>query len=250
MTIEDIRNRHSVRTFTNKEIEQSIINTIKAEITMVNTIEAGLHFQLISDDKSPFTNFRHSYGMFRNASNYIACVIEPSYPNTYQRCGYCAQQIVLKIVSLGLGTCYVGGTYNPSKVNAQLRAGEKIAFLILFGYEDNQSKSLMSKIGYALTHRNKRKFSEYIQSDLTIDQIKEEKPELYNAIEAVALAPSALNRQPYKIVLNDNQISAVANSDSSRDLIDLGIAMHNFQIAYPGIWEWGNPAYFYPDNEI
>lgn len=115
MKLLELQSRHSIRSYTDECIERSIVDKIKAEITFINTIEAGLHFQLIECDSSPFDGISNSHGLFKNVKNYIACVIEPSYPNTYQRAGYYAQQLVTLIVSLGLGTCYVGGTYNQVK---------------------------------------------------------------------------------------------------------------------------------------
>ena len=214
---------------------------------MINTVEAGMHFQLILDDPAPFDGFRNSYGLLRNVRNYIACVIEPSYPDTYQRCGYCAQQLVTLAVSLGLGTCYVGGSYNADLTSAQLRAGEKIPFLIALGYEDKGKETLIAKVGKSLTHISKKGPADILTSDVSVSEIQANRP-LYIGLEAMLCAPSSMNRQPVRVQYRQGEILAKVGSGSNSDLIDLGIALFNFQAVYPGVWEWGNPAQFIPDN--
>ena len=215
---------------------------------MINTVEAGMHFQLILDDPAPFDGFRNSYGLLRNVRNYVACVIEPSYPDTYQRCGYCAQQLVTLAVSLGLGTCYVGGSYNADLTSAQLRAGEKIPFIIALGYEDKGKETLIAKVGKSLTHISKKQPADILASDVSLSDIQINRPLLYAGLEAMLCAPSSMNRQPVRVQYRQGEILAKVGSGSNSDLIDLGIALFNFQAVYPGVWEWGNPARFFPDD--
>ena len=215
---------------------------------MINTVEAGMHFQLILDDPGPFDGFRNSYGLLRNVRNYLACVIEPSYPDTYQRCGYCAQQLVTLAVSLGLGTCYVGGSYNADLTSAQLRAGEKIPFLIALGYEDKGKETLIAKVGKSLTHISKKRPTDILTSDVSISEIQANRPLLYTGLEAMLCAPSSMNRQPARVEYKQGRIMGYVKDSNNSDLIDLGIALYNFQAVYPGVWEWGNPARFFPDD--
>lgn len=213
---------------------------------MVNTTEAGLHFQLIQNDSSPFDGFFNSYGLFRGVRNYIACVIEPSYPDTYQRCGFCAQQIVSLAVSLGLGTCYVGGTFSSQSVSAQFRAGEKLPFIIAIGYEDAAAETTIAKISRRMLHRHRPTVLSFLTNDTDI-KTDELPADILQGLEAVSCAPSSMNRRPVKIRIKNETITALVQSSSPSELIDLGIALYNFQAVYPGIWQWGNPAKFIPD---
>ena len=54
LTIDELRKRHSVRSYHNKEIPSSLRTTLGAEVTMINTHAGGLNFQLIYDDDEPF----------------------------------------------------------------------------------------------------------------------------------------------------------------------------------------------------
>ena len=69
MTPEQLRERHSVRAYTDEAIDQSIVNKLRAEVSMTNCHEAGLHFQFFFDEPDPFRGFSKSYGIFVNPRN-------------------------------------------------------------------------------------------------------------------------------------------------------------------------------------
>lgn len=239
-----LKQRHSVRTFINKEIPDNILAKLRAEITMINTHEAGMKFQLFVNDESPFNGFTKSYGFFRNPRNYIAAVVDTTYSHIYQRAGFFAQQIVIKAVECGLGTCYVGGTYDKNSTSARIRVGEKLLFLILLGYEDKTKNNFMARIGYRLSHLKRMSPSDFLLNVTETDLIKF--PLLIEAAEAVSYSPSSLNKRPTRIECNNGEIYLKVNSNKDSDLIDLGIAQYNFQHVLPGEWEWGNPSKFLP----
>lgn len=294
MTLSELQNRHSVRAFSNQPLTQEIIDELNAEITMVNTTEAGMHFQLCINDDKPFKGFTRSYGFFRNPKNYIACVIDKTYPNAFQRAGFFAQQIVMKAVSLGLGTCYVGGTYNAKNVSARVRVGQELPFIILLGYSEEDKTTFIAKLAKKMIKGREYTPTDYLDTAFPIDIVCAKFPMLYQALEAVACAPSSYNKRPtiiqvsadrytddssetpmplyrdsgsdnravmkmHQALYTDNNISdnisdnirihaIVETKKNRKNLIDLGIAMYNFQAVYPGYWEWGNPATFIPDE--
>lgn len=242
--LEILKSRHSVRTFTPADVPHDIIVKLQSEITMINTHEAGMKFQLCVNDSNPFDGFKKSYGFFKNAKNYIAVVVDTAYKHTYQRAGYFAQQIVIKATTLGLGTCYVGGTYDKKSISARIRVGEKLLFIILFGYEDHQPQRLMARIGYNLIHLKKKALHDFITIDSEEEYLKF--PKLHEAVEAVACSPSSLNKRPARITCKNGEIHMLINSDNEKEFIDLGIAQYNFQFIMPGEWEWGIPSKFLP----
>lgn len=300
MTSEDLRIRHSVRSFSNRTIEDSKINTINAVITDVNTHEAGMHFQLITDDEAPFKGFTRSYGMFKNAKNYIACVVDTSYPDCHERAGYFGMKILMRAFCLGLDTCFVSGTYSSKHVSARIRIGEKLLFLIVIGYGEDRKPSAMASLINKINHRHSGLTPmDFLDTELPWEKVCCEFPLILKGLEAVSYAPSALNKQPVGILIKPSnspynpvaeasgkskkkisreheinaKYDALINSDKQEiqensilseknpdkyilqayvppknpmQLIDLGIAMFSFQVAYPGYWEWGNPATFCP----
>lgn len=246
MTLKELRSRHSVRSFSLNKIPEDLRKQLNAEITMINSHEAGLNFQLCFDDDDPFRGFTRSYGFFKNARNYLACVIDSSFPNAAERAGYFAEQFVMKCVLMGLGTCFIGGTYSSSHVNAAMRVYEKLPFIVTFGYSSETGPSKLAKLAVKFAHRNQLSGRDLFEGDEpTYKMALETYPWLSDALEGLACAPSSLNKQPVRIYLNkDGEIAARTLPGDEKSSIDLGIGKFNFAEVAPGEWEWGENAPF------
>lgn len=249
--IEFLRSRHSVRKYSQEPLPEELVKKIEAEITMVNTHEAGMHFRLVCGDSKPFEGFRASYGFFSGVKNYIAVVVDPSFPDTYERAGYFSQQIVMEAVSSGLGTCYVGGTFDVSKVPVNLRAGEEILYLITLGYPAHVRQTPIGSLAMKIMHRHDKAPEDfYVTSDgIILATAKQSCPWLMDGLAGLASAPSSLNKQPVRIFARrDNgalEICAKVENPNPKSLIDLGIGKFNFAFASQTEPEWGNGSPFY-----
>jgi len=241
--LEILESRHSIRSFLAEQMPSEIIKKLKAEITMTVTHEQGLRFQLVTDDTEPLKSFSRSYGLFSNPRNYMAAVVDVATPHAYERAGYFAERFVIKALESGLGTCFVGGTFTSSKVKAQVRAGEKILFLVVFGYPANQERPVGSMIA-RIAHLRKMSVDDFFIPSEDLHRIVNENPELSVGIRAVACAPSAMNKRPVRLFIDDtlggNKICAKVNDDNPETLIDLGIAKFNYNYATGTYCDWGN----------
>lgn len=263
LTIDELRKRHSVRSYHNKEIPSSLRTTLGAEVTMINTHAGGLNFQLIYDDDEPFAGFSRSYGMFRGVRNYLAAVIDPAIPDAMEQAGYYAEQFVMKAVELGLGTCFVGGTFSAKHVNVRKEVYEEVPFLVTIGYPSDKV-SLAARLSSKFAHRKVRNPKDFFDGDEThYSDAMKMYPWLTTALEAVACAPSALNHQPVRLTLQNPareevaggtpdvpMIAAFVTSDDKFSMVDLGIAKANVAMAVPGVWDWGPDAVFHPDTAV
>lgn len=241
--LEILQRRHSVRSFTEQPLSAEVVKKLKAEITMTNTQEQGIKFQLITDDPEPLKGFSKSYGIFENPRNYMAAVVDTATPDILERAGYFAEKFVIKAVELGLGTCFVGGTYNQSAVKAQLRAGERVLFLVLLGYPKEKSRAL-ANLMVGFIHRKKIDARQFFEPSSGYGAAVAEFPILLEGLEAVACAPSALNKRPARVFVSEvngeRLLCAKVDASNPKTLIDLGIAKFNFNFATSTECEWGN----------
>lgn len=246
--------RKSVRAYSPKRVEEKLLNTLRAAATMINTHEAGLYFTVVDNDPIPFQQFDRSYGMFRNARNYIAVAVDTSFPNTLERAGFFAEEIVLKAVSLGLGTCFVGGTYSSDEVAFNLKASQRLLFLVLFGYPAEGTKSpLMARIAMGISHRKTMRPEDYwiVRNNLTYTEARSDFPYLEAGMQGLAAAPSSLNKRPVRVWVGESEGERVIRLGipgiKEKQEIDLGIAKYNFALAAGGSFLWGNGAHFIKD---
>lgn len=208
--IELMKERHSVRQYTDKKIEREkreVLNTLIAQINQ----KAGLHIQIIYDEPKCFNSMMAHYGKFDGVSNYIALVGKKSL-KLDETLGYYGEQIVLKAQELGLNTCWVAMTHGKSK--AQIDKGEKQVCLISFGYGKTTGTAHKSK-----------KLSE-------VCNYKKDMPEWFlSGMEAALLAPTAMNQQKFYFeLLTDNSIKITCGKGFYTKL-DLGIVKYHFEAA-------------------
>ena len=215
-----IKQRHSVRSYLDKLIDTDVRDELRKYIDKCNQ-EGNLHIQLIENEPQAFAKGLFHYGLFSNVKNYIALVGKED--STFdERCGYYGEKIVLKAQMLGLNTCWVGGTYKKIESVVDLKPGEKFLMVIAIGYGENQGRE----------HKYKK------VKDLSIGYPN--LPDWFiKGVEAVAMAPSALNQHSYRFGLRDEKVYVKKGLGIALDT-DIGIAKYHFEVAAgkdSSIWE-------------
>lgn len=246
-----LQRRKSVRSYSDKRLADSLKNRLRSEATYSDSHEAGLSFRVCFHDDAPFKGIGRSYGMFHNVHNYLAVVEDPTFPDTSERAGFCAQRFVIEAESLGIATCFVGGTFSSAHVATEIEVYEKIPFLVAFGYADEKRNPFIARMALKMAHRHERSARDFYDGDdEEYAHARKVLPWLDNALEAVACAPSALNRQPVRLKLSEMDGVPTVEAHTlvpSRDAIELGIAKFNVEFAVGGVWDWGEKAPFVPD---
>lgn len=207
--LEIMKQRHSVRQYTDTAIEPQKRTTLNKLIEEINS-ETGLHIQIFYDEPKCFDSIMAHYGKFTGVKNYIALVGEKS-PKLEEKLGYYGEKIVLKAQEIGLNSCWVAMTHGKSK--AVIRKGEKQICLISLGYGVTQG----------VAHKSK--------TLPEVCNLTENTPEWFlKGMEAALLAPTAMNQQKFFFeLLPDSKINAVSGKGFYTKL-DLGIVKYHFEI--------------------
>ncbi|MDO5021824.1 MAG: nitroreductase family protein [Eubacteriales bacterium] len=143
---------------------------------------------------------------FENVYYYIAVIIDATMPLSSFYAGLMGEALALEITKLGLNACWVSGNFKRSAVNTKLNEPEKIAAIIPFGLPLGNNKGKERKTLNALCRDNPSTWPLWA----------------YNTAEAVRLAPSALNRQPWRFDFTGNTLRITFKKINS---LDAGIAM-------------------------
>ena len=207
--LELMKQRHSVRSYTDKAIEpekRAALNALTEEINQ----KAGLHIQIVYDEPKCFDSFMARYGKFSGVKNYIALIGKKS-QKLDETLGYYGEELVLKAQELGLNTCWVALTHGKSK--AVIGKGEKQICLIALGYG----------IAQGVPHKSKP-----LQSLCNYNEIM---PEWFlSGMNAALLAPTAMNQQKFRFeLLPDGKVKATCGSGFYTKL-DLGIVKYHFEL--------------------
>lgn len=206
-----VEERHSVRAYLKKDIEQNLINEINRDIEEYNNI-GDLHIQFITNEPNAFgKSILADFGKFRNVNNYIV-MIGKKCDNLDEKIGYFGEKLVIKAQSLGLNTCWVGGTYSKKNTKYDIKEDEKLVCVIAIGYGETNGKT-----------RKLKSISSVAISDV-------EMPDWFlKGVRFALLAPTALNQQRYKITLKDNKVEIVSKVGFYTK-VDLGIIKYHFEL--------------------
>jgi len=208
--LEIMKARHSVRQYKDTALTKEILAALQEEIISCNR-ESGLHIQLVEDEPKAFDGFMARYGKFSGVKNYIAMIGKKG-ADLEEKCGYYGERLVLLAQQLGLNTCWVAMTYSKVKTAFTVRAGEKLCVVIALGYGKTQG----------VPHKSKP-IEDIMNVQVPI-------PEWFkNGMEAVLLAPTALNQQKFSFSLEGDEVSGAAGKGFYTK-IDLGIAKYHFEL--------------------
>lgn len=240
MTLQEaIKHRISRRTYLETPICPSKLEAIQQQIDECNR-KGNLSITLIEKGGAVFEDFTKSYGMFKGVSTIIALKGKKDVEHLKEKCGYFGEYLVLEATASGLGTCWVGGTFDKNNPIFHLAENEKLVAIITIGNVDKNT-TFKEDVIHKINHRKSR--------DLERFYIAEETPPYWflKGIKAVQRAPSAVNRQKYKFTYKDGIVTAFSEDNTPSGLIDLGIAKANFAIAANGRFEFGNGGVFRPN---
>jgi hypothetical protein len=159
--------------------------------------------------------------------------------------GFVLEQVVLEATRLGLGTCWITGSYDAKQAGdaVKLKAGEDAAAVCAMGYPAEQGYGrLHTKIIRRLAGGHQRKpLTDIVFSARWGESwIPEEAdPALVTVLKHARLAPSAHNGQPWRFIVDGEDITLALVKPR---FIDAGIVMSHVSLAAaamdcPGRWE-------------
>lgn len=235
-----IKSRRSVRTFDSRNISDE-----KRTILIENMNELSnnnFRFILLDIGFKEGTKLG-TYGVIKGASTYILGIMKKKYGDDKVMSatfGYAFEEVILKSWELGLGTCWMAGTFNKKDVDNLLEVSddENIVMISPIGYE--KEKSTTEKISRFLAKSDKRKdwneifFDGNFEKSLSVKDAASYK----DALDMLRLSPSAVNIQPWRIVKTNSgydfysiKSKSSLKTDKKIDITynDIGIAKSHFE---------------------
>ncbi|MCL2559012.1 MAG: hypothetical protein FWE07_00875 [Turicibacter sp.] len=200
----------------------------------------GFRVELVMNNGEAFKGFTRSYGMLTGVQHYFGFIADVDDPHADEKIGYYGELLVLHATAMGLGTCWIGGTFSKSKIPFDLTGNERLACLITVGNVADAPSS-KEKFIYKLTHR-KTKLAE----DMFTNDASSVPAWFLQGMAAVVKAPSAMNKQPVMFTYEAGRVRASVRTKYLA-AFDLGIAKLHFELAAGGgAWQWGSGGEFEP----
>lgn len=245
--METIQRRRSVRTYDPKPVSEEVRGRLRQLFLEHATgpFATPVRFALLDLGAVSPTEFRQlgTYGMIRGARLYIVGAVKDR-KGSQVDLGYCLENIILEATSMGLGTCWLGGTFRRSSFARwmQLAEDELLPAITPVGYpaENMTVQDSIVQTG-ARSSRRKPWAALFFAGDGKTPLTETEAGDYVNALEAVRLGPSASNLQPWRIIkdrhgcyrlyLKENRLYNRALGKIRLQDLDMGIAMSHFELA-------------------
>ena len=280
-----IRSRFSCRRYTKDPMEaitrQKLIETLAS--LKHGPLGSLARFQLLDagDQDNAALRGLGTYGFIKGESAFIVGAVQSTDQNL-EDYGYLMELAVLQATDLGLGTCWLGGTFTHSHFAQKiaLQSDETLPAVVSLGYSSDQWDPIDDLVRLSVKSRSRLPWNKlFFESgfDQPLSNERKGPPDgqssvswaaYLEALEMVRLGPSASNKQPWRIVHTPGKWhffrQSVPVSDIQRKLtshwvhanlqrVDTGIAMCHFELTIhqkglSGSWQTCSPGILLPDT--
>ena len=260
--IDIIRARRSIRSYASDKLladdKNRITGYIKREHSTV--FDSRLRFEFIDASDLDPGELRNlgTYGMITGAMYFIAGIVKKDGKGHHLLVdlGYVFEKIIIFLTDMGLGTCWLGGTFNKKGFSSKimLKEDEIMPGVSPVGIISDK-RNLKSSIIRTFAGSKKRKpWEKLFFSGSFLNPLEEPDSGTYReALEMVRIAPSASNKQPWRIIKETDKDVFHFFIDRSKfyqrrsvylnmQYIDMGISLCHFELTaselgLKGKWE-------------
>jgi nitroreductase len=227
-----IYRRKSIRKYSDEEVHIGVLEELKDYVKLVpklyNDIDIDVH---IVEDGSKIqaimSGIIGSYGKIK-APHYIVVTSEVK-EGYLENVGFALEHIVLKMTDMNIGTCWIGGQVKKNLLNGiiNMKANHVPVIVVSFGYPKDENETIKTFVN----SRKRKHIKEFFSGNLDSQWEK--------IMEAVRIAPSAINGQPWRFFRDGNRIDVystkknflIAKHLETMNRIDIGIALCHLYIA-------------------
>lgn len=179
---------------------------------VAETALPGVRIVLTDCDDSLFTSYP-VVGAVMGCRRVAVIIYDQAQMYSKLYAGLAGESLVLEATSMGLGTCWVAGSWRRNKLQCVMQKTEKIAALITIGIAAEKIE----------TPRKRKKLADICHGDPSSWPMW-----AFNAAECVRCAPSAMNMQPWRLAYAGNTLVLLRSWWA--DDLDMGIALLHMSI--------------------
>ncbi len=201
-----------------------------------------------------------TYGVIRGAQLYLAGALRPQEPGSLEDFGWGVEWLILQATGRGIGSCWLGGTFRRERFQRALRLadGEMVPAVTPLGYPTAKRSLVDRAFRWSAGSAQRKPLKDLVFSAAWGQPLATDEAGPYLApLEALRLAPSASNRQPWRVLrradgrefqfLLQRSLPARGMFEADLQRIDLGIGMCHFELVareagLSGAWQPSPPS--------
>jgi nitroreductase len=271
---EVIQNRFSCRVYLDEPIspeKQQMLRNFMQNLPVGPLGTSIMRFDLIAAEDQDRKALRGlgTYGFIKGSSGFVVGAMGPGTKNL-EDYGYRLEQIVLYATDLGLGTCWLGGTFTRSSFARKIviKGEERLPAIVSIGPIADEAQARQASLRLRIGADSRLPWEAlFFDGQFGAALTREKAGDYAIPLEMVRLGPSASNKQPWRIIQAGNAFhfylqrtkgyrgglagKLLGIEDMQR--VDLGIAMCHFELTarelgLEGHWIVQEPPVEKPDG--
>lgn len=245
--LDAIKSRRSTRTFTGEEISKADWQTLMLSLKDLSK----RHDVRLSLLKNEYQGKQFgTYGIIKRPAAYLSCICKKE-KSSLLKAGQALEAAVLLCEELGLGSCWLGGSFNRRDFGNALsvKSGEVIPCVIAIGKSAEKERLLGVVMRLGVKSHTRQPFGTLFFNGAFDKPFEKDDSPISTAFEMVRLAPSASNRQPWRLIKAVDIVHfylqhAPGGEKMAYDiqLVDIGIAMNHFEQTMKALGQAGRFA--------
>ena len=256
-----IKLRTSVRSYATADLPPEVLARLAslASPEQRGPFGSAVRFHLIALSEVEKTELRTlgTYGVVSGAGHYLAGVVADG-PRAMEDFGFCMEELIIGATKLGLGTCWLGGSFNRSGFARKLglAEGQLLPCVTPLGVPAARRTLVDSAMRLMAGSRNRKPWAElFFDGGPGLPLAEDPGDPWHQALACVRLGPSASNKQPWRMVREGGswhlylyRTKGYPRLGPGIDLqrVDMGIAMCHFSLAaselgLAGQWRQAGP---------
>jgi len=270
---EIIQQRFSCRKYLKKPIEEQKCQKLQDLMAslQVGPLGSRARFKLIAATEQDRDTLKGlgTYGFIQGASGFIVGAVDPA-EKDMEDFGYLMEYLILAATDLDLGTCWLGGSFTRSSFTRKISAAneEQVPAVTSIGYIANPEEARNGLIRQQVGANHRLAWKKlFFHNEFGLPLTRQEAGVYATPLEMARWAPSASNKQPWRIVKDGNlwhfflqRTRSYPPSLASKLLkiadlqrVDMGIAMCHFELTAKelgliGKWTIQEPVIEKPDE--
>lgn len=254
-----LSHRRSVRTYLNEPIGSEELSVIREAIVQATNVPLPGRYEIrVVENVSDSAIRPSTYGVIKGALAYLL-LFTAADRDSRMAGGYALELVVIAASRIGLGTCWVGGTFSAKSFCTVAPKGMTLSIVCPMGYAAPKTR-LIEKLMTRMAGSSSRKpFEKLFKLGNAATLLRKE---VALALEAVRVAPSSVNSQPWRAIQESDRVEFYSVGHSVLNDFDLGIALCHFisaldelgvaakvveagaEAEHPAGWQYVATAYF------
>ncbi|MEL7556698.1 MAG: nitroreductase family protein [bacterium] len=246
--LETISQRRSVRSFSSTIMDRREMESVRGILERAASepgpfgarIRCKLHVDTVGSGEARLG----TYGLISGASAFVLPILAPA-PGAMEDLGWVVEKAVIDLWAAGWASCWIGGVFSRTKAAGLAGASgeEYVPIVVALGKEAERRSFRDKLIARASRSRQRRALAElcFLPDGSALNGDALASP--WNIVlEALRVAPSASNKQPWRLVwdplalrwmlfLDEDRFYNNSLGNTHLQNIDMGIAMYHFAAA-------------------